>query len=168
MEKSLKELSYFIRPGNLFVCWEPYKLATVLGSCVAVCLFDARTKVAGMGVFAFPKIKNDSNHTFYGNYSIPKLLEMMYNLGAQRDSIRAHIVGGSYSKQYLTKDFGNKNVEIAEKYLKKNKILVVNNDTRGSFGRKVLFDTYCGEIIVYKSNNIREKDWYDHKSFNNR
>ncbi len=168
MEKTIKELSYFIKPGNLFVCWEPYKLATVLGSCVAVCISDPVTKVAGMAVFAFPKFKSSVNHTYYGNYSIPKLLEMMYNLGARKQTLQAHIVGGAYSSKYLSKDYGKKNAELAQKILKKHKILVVNNDTGGIFGRKIVFDTYCGEMIVYKSNNIREKDWYDHKSFNNR
>ena len=168
MEKSIKELSYFLKPGNLFVCWEPYKLATVLGSCVAVCISDPITKVAGMSVFAFPKAKGDLNSTYFASSSIPKLLEMMYNLGARKQCMQAHVLGGAYSKKYLSKDFGKKNVEIALKYLKKNKISVVNNDTGGTFGRKIVFDTNCGEIIVYKSNNIREKDWYDYKSFNNR
>ncbi len=168
MEKTIKELSYYVKPGNLFVCWEPYKLATVLGSCVAVCLIDPVTKVSGMSVFAFPKLKSDKFHTFYANYSIPKLLDMMYNLGANKYNLQAHIVGGAYSSKYLSKDFGKKNVEVAVKLLNKNKISIVNNDTGGTFGRKIVFDTSCGEIIVYKSNNIREKDWYDHKSFNYR
>lgn len=168
MENSIKDLNYFIKPGNIFVCWQKYRIATVLGSCIAICLSDPVTKVSGMNIFAFPKKKKNIDATYCGNYAIPQLLDMMFNLGAQRNNIQAHIIGGSFSKKYLSKDVGKKNAEFAQKFLKKNKISIVNNDTGGPFGRKILFDTECGEIIVYKAQNIREKDWYDDKSINYR
>lgn len=168
MEKSIKDLNYFLKPGNMFVCWEPYRLATVVGSSVAICLSDHVSHVAGMNVFTFPKLKGNLNETYYGSYAIPKLLEMMFNLGSNKKNIQAHIVGGAFSKKYLSNDIGKKNVEIAQKCLKKNKISIVNIDVGGEFGRKVLFDTSCGEIIVYKAKSIREKDWYDDKSISYR
>lgn len=164
MQESTKELNYFLKPGNMFVCWEPYKLATVVGSSVAVCLSDHVCQVAGMAVFIFPKLKNELNPTYYGSYAIPKLLEMMLNLGADKKNIQAHIVGGAFCEKYSSNDIGKKNIEISKRYLKKHKISIVNIDTGGTFGRKILFDTSCGEIIVYKARQIREKDWYDDKS----
>ena len=156
-----------MEPGNIFVCWQPYKLAAVLGSCVAVCLWDSISNVAGMSVFAYPKHKDNKDLTSFGSYSMPRLMEMMFNLGARNTYLQAHIIGGAFSKKYLTTDIGKKNIDIAQKILKKNKIEIVNNDTGGIFGRKVLFDTKTGEIIVYKARKIREKDWYDYKSIGN-
>ncbi len=160
MEKSVKSLNYYLEPGNIFVCWQPYKLAAVVGSAVAVCLLDHISGVAGMSVFAFPKNNHTYKNSMSGNDSLPQLLEMMYNLGARKQHIQAHVLGGSFSKKYLKEDIGKKNIKIAFDYLKRNKIQIVNDDTGGGFGRKILFDTSCGEIVVYKANNIREKDWY--------
>lgn len=168
MEKETKELNYFLEPGSIFACWEPYKIATVLGSCVSVCLTDTVSKVSGMNNFAFPKKKGQQSLTKFGNYSIPQLLQMMFSLGAEKKNIQAHIIGGSCSTKYASKDIGKKNIKEAKKLLKKYRIPVVNDDTGGTFGRKVLFDTHNGEIIVYKSQNIREKDWYGDKSIDYR
>lgn len=168
MGNEVKDLNYFVKPGNIFVSWKKYQVATVLGSCVAICLSDPVSKVSGMNIFAFPKKKTNMSETYCGNYAIPKLLDMMVDMGAKKKNIQAHIVGGSYSKNFLSKDVGRENAKFAKKFLEKNKIEIVNNDTGGPFGRKVLFDTENGEIIVYKARNIREKDWYDYKSINHR
>lgn len=161
-------MNYFLEPGSIFTCWEPYRVATVLGSCVSVCLADPVKKIAGMNLFAYPKKKGNQDLTGYGNYSIPQLIEMMFELGADKKNIEAHIIGGACSTEYASRDLGKKNVKIAKKILKKYKIPVVNDDTGGTFGRKVLFDTERGEVIVYKARNIREKDWYGDKSISYR
>jgi len=164
MQQKNEDLNYFLEPGSIFACWEPYRVATVLGSCVAVCLTDSVNQISGINNFPYPKKKGEQSLTKFGNYSIPQLLNMMFNLGADKKNIEAHIVGGAYSTKYASKDIGKKNVEMAKKMLKKYKIPVINDDTGGTFGRKVLFDTENGEIIVYKSKNLREKDWYGDKS----
>ncbi len=162
MEKSVKKLNYFLEPGNVFVCWQPYKLATVVGSSVAICMFDQLSKVSGMTVFSFPNSTYKNEIPYSGAHSIPQLLEMMYNLGARNHNIQAHVLGGSFSKLYQNKDIGKKNIEMAFKSLKKNRIQIINDDTGGIFGRKIVFDTACGDIVVYKAKYIREKDWYDY------
>lgn len=105
---------------------------------------------------------------FFGNSSIEHLLRMLCDMGAQKHNIQAHIVGGAYSQEHDSAKIGKKNVTEAKKMLKKFKIPVVNEDIGGPFGRKVLFDTTNGEIIVYKSRNLREQDWYADKSINHR
>lgn len=164
METKNEELNYYLEPGSIFTCWEPYRVATVLGSCVSVCLSDPVTKISGMNNFAYPKKKGKQSLSKFGNYSIPYLLKMMFNLGADKKNIQAHIIGGSSSKEYASRTLGKKNIEMAKKILKKYKIPVVNDDTGGTFGRKVLFDTANGEIIVYKAKKLREEDWYGDKS----
>jgi len=139
-----------------------------LGSFVAVCLCDPTTKVAGMNHFILPKKKGGCNLARYGNSSIEHLLRMMCNMGAIKNNIQAHIIGGAYSDEHSSKKIGKKNIEMAKKMLQKFNIPIVNNDTGGTFGRKVLFNTTNGEIIVYKSRKIREQDWHDDKSFSYR
>lgn len=168
MEKEIQELNYFLEPGSVFTCWEAYKIATVIGSCVSVCLTDPVSKISGMNIFAFPKKKGKHSLTKFGNYSVPYLIKTMFSLGVEKKNLQAHIIGGAFSKEHLKKDIGKKNVEMARKILKKYKIPVVNDDTGGIFGRKVLFDTNSGEVLVYKARHIREKDWYGDKSIDYR
>jgi len=168
MQTNDQELNYFLEPGSIFTCWQPYRIATVLGSCVSVCLSDTVSKISGMNSITLPKKEGEENLTRFANYSIPQLLEMMFELGAEKKNIEAHIIGGSFSKKYSTRDIGKETVIEARKILKKYKIPVVNDDTGGEFGRKVLFDTEKGEIIVYKARDLREKDWYGYKSIDYR
>lgn len=168
MQEQDQELNYFLEPGSIFTCWEPYRIATVLGSGVSICLTDPENKVSGMNNIIFPKKKGNEGLTKFANYSIPQLIDMMFELGADKKNIEAHIIGGSYQKKYLTRDIGKETVKEAKKILKKYKIPIVNDDTGGSFGRKVLFDTSKGEIIVYKAKDLREKDWYGYKSIDYR
>ncbi len=168
MQQKNQKSHYYLEPGSIFACWEPYTLATVLGSCVAVCLCDTISKVAGMNHFVFPKQKGQNNPIKCANYSIPQLLKMVTEMGANKKNLEAHIIGGSFSGEYASKDIGKKNIEMAKKMLAKYKIPVVNEDTGGKFGRKVVFNTNSGEIIVCKVKSIREQDWYDDKSISNR
>ena len=39
---------HFLYPAELYVSKTPYQINTILGSCVAVCLFDPVTKIGGM------------------------------------------------------------------------------------------------------------------------
>ncbi len=92
---------------------------------------------------------------------------MLLEMGAKKENLRAHVLGGSYNYEQNSSKIGKKNVDLAKKFLKKNDIKIVNNDTGGFFGRKVLFNTANGEVMVYKANKIRAKDWYGDKSINN-
>jgi hypothetical protein len=38
---------YYLHTGQVFATDEPYAVTTILGSCVAVCLWDDRSQVAG-------------------------------------------------------------------------------------------------------------------------
>lgn len=89
-------------------------------------------------------------------------------MGASKKNLEAHIIGGSFSGEYASKDIGKKNIEMAKKILAQYKIPIVNEDTGGPFGRKVVFNTNEGEILVCKVKKIREQDWYGDKSINNR
>jgi len=158
---------YFVQPGFIFVSKEPYLLSTVLGSCISVCLWDPTLKFGGMNHYLHHKpFKKEANARF-GSVSIPYMINLMINLGSNKHNLKAHVVGGAQNSNMGSYLVGKQNIEIAEKILKKNFIEIVTFDTGGAMGRKVVFDSETGEIVVYKVNNLREYDWYDDKSFNN-
>ncbi len=47
--------SVYLHPGEVYVTGEPTRITTILGSCVSVCLFDARAGVAGLNHFLLPR-----------------------------------------------------------------------------------------------------------------
>ena len=45
---------FFLYPAALFVNKRPHQVTTILGSCVAVCLYDAKLRQGGINHFMLP------------------------------------------------------------------------------------------------------------------
>ncbi len=159
---------YFLQPGYIFVSSEPHLLSTVLGSCVSVCIWDPKLGFGGMNHYVHAKPFGKEKNAQFGSVSIPYMIRAMIEMGSQKYNLKAHIVGGSQNPQMRSSTIGKQNIHIAETFLKENFIDIITFDTGGCFGRKVIFDTQTGEIVIYKVNKLREEDWYDDKSSNYR
>ena len=109
-----------LQPGEFFVTDEDVLLTTVLGSCIAVCVYDPKLKIAGMNHFMLPEV-NDAGHSKefmhrhhqaalrYGNWAMEELLNNMFKKGAERERIVFKIFGGSRLFD-STVDIGAKNI----------------------------------------------------------
>jgi chemotaxis protein CheD len=155
-----EKAKYFIQPGYIFVCREPHLLSTVLGSCVSVCTWDSDSGFGGMNHYILPKPFNKERTARFGSISIPHLIKSLVDLGAEKHKLKCHIVGGAQNPAYGSAIVGKENIKIAENLIKKHYIDIVTFDTGGELGRKVVFDTETGEIVIYKVNSLRENDWY--------
>jgi len=161
--------SYFVQPGYIFVSREPHLLSTVLGSCISVCIWDPVLKFGGMNHYIHAKPFNKKEKSAkYASLSIPYLIKTMVEIGSKKYNLKGHIVGGSQNPKMGSIAVGRDNILIAETLLKQHYIDIITFDTGGELGRKVVFDTETGEIVIYKVNKLREYDWYADKSFNNR
>lgn len=159
---------YFLYPGYIFISKEPHLLSTVLGSCVSVCIWDPALKFGGMNHYMHAKPFKKERTAQFGIIAIPYLIKTLIKMGAQKHNLKAHIVGGAQNNQMGSLIVGKQNIEIAEELLRKNFIDIITFDTGGEFGRKVIFDTETGEIVIYKVKKLRDNDWYADKSSNNR
>lgn len=158
---------YFLQPGYIFVSKEPHLISTVLGSCVSVCIWDEINHFGGMNHYIHPKPFEKQRSAHFGSISIPHLINLLVKMGSKKSNLKAHIIGGAQNKEINCCIVAKQNVEIAEKILKKYHISVMINDTGGEMGRKIVFDTETGEVVVMKVHNLREYDWYDDKCFDN-
>lgn len=71
--------------------------STVLGSCVAVCLYEPDAMVGGMNHFLLPGSLEDATGDMkYGAYSMELLINGLLKLGADRFKLEAKIFGGSH------------------------------------------------------------------------
>jgi len=133
----------YLHPGDVHVTVRPTQLTTILGSCVSVCLFDARARVAGMNHFLLPRApENAVASTRYGDVAMDVLVARMLSLGASRDRMIAKLFGGANVLRAFGEGelhIGLANVELARLALERQGIAVGAEDVGGPRGRKLVF-----------------------------
>lgn len=148
--------------GDFYVSNDPNEaISTLLGSCVALCLFDKSAKIAGMNHFLVPGdarfIKSEQpGSSKDGLYAIEYLTQQMKNQGANFKHVTAGVFGGGHmlsrSKIFSPDD----NVRLAKTYLKMLKIPIVKEDTGGNVGRQVIFFCKNGDMAVRHVNQTMD------------
>ncbi len=142
-------LQHFLYPSTLFASKEPYVVQTILGSCVAICLYDSKAKIGGINHYMLPTWNgNDLASPKYGNIAVERLINRMLQLGSKLENIEAKIFGGgdliSTDKSVML--IGERNIRIARVLLEEKNIPIVASSTGGRKGRKILFFTETGEV----------------------
>ncbi|HON19156.1 MAG TPA: chemotaxis protein CheD [Salinivirgaceae bacterium] len=157
--------THYLYPAALFFSKEPHLINTILGSCVAVCLYDTTLKVGGMNHYMLPYWNGQGLASpKYGNIAIEKLVEQMVKSGCSRQNLIAKVFGGGEVIDAGTNMFniGKRNIEIAETMLRDMGIKIAASDTGGKLGRKVQFNTLTGAVMMKFiqrtiTNNANEK-----------
>ncbi len=153
---------YFLNPGELIFSTKPIIIKTVLGSCVAVCLYDKEKKYGGMCHFLLPETQGNNISTKYGDIAIQTLINKFISSGSNIKSLEASIIGGAFiifdEKEIFF--IGDRNVEIAAQILRKNDIRIKSVNTGGEHGKKVQFNTSTNQIIVQSLEHIEIEDLY--------
>jgi chemotaxis protein CheD len=139
----------FLYPASLYAEPEPAQVVTILGSCVAVCLWDPVLQIGGINHFMLPLWNGQGLASpRYGNIAIEKLLSRLEYLGSKRGDIKAKIFGGGEVIESGTNQFqiGKRNIAVAREYLSEFNIPIVSSSVGGKLGRKILFYTETGEV----------------------
>lgn len=140
---------HFLYPGAIYINPEPYLITTILGSCIAVCLYDPVLKIGGMNHYMLPLWNGQGLASpRYGNFAIKKLIDNIESLGSSRKNIRAKIFGGAEIISTNVSQFmiGERNISIAKELLHEENIPIIASSVGGKYGRKIIFDTYSGEV----------------------
>ncbi len=145
-------LDVYLHPGRIFVSAEPSTVRMVLGSCVAVCLWDPLRRVGGANHFLLPyPVGSGQDSPRFGNVAVQRLIEKLLALGCPKPNLLAKLFGGSCvleAFQEKETHLGTKNVVVARKLLKEEGIPVVAEDVGGQRGRRVIFQTDDGSAWV--------------------
>ena len=136
----------FLLPGEYHITKNPKIIATLLGSCVAVCLYNEINRSAGMNHYLQSKAPSpdERNVGKYGDLSIKYMIDTLFTLDPNPDHYKAKIFGGGNVVGHLGiigLAIGEKNIFMAKKILLEHKIPIIENHTGGMQGRKVYFDT---------------------------
>lgn len=145
-------MSSNISPGGWLV-ERDRPMSTLLGSCVAVCMFDPGVQLGGMNHFMLPTMKrgsgDDVDSVLSGDYAMEVLLNGLIGRGAMRQRIRAKAFGaGTIISSLAATGIGQRNAEFARDWLEREKIPLLASDFLGPWSRKILFvpatgDAYC-------------------------
>lgn len=149
-----------ILPGEFYATNDDTMIVTVLGSCVAVCLYDASSGTRGMNHFLLPsdesvQDKIISESARYGVFAMEILVNKMVSLGAVRSNLVAKIFGGgNVLKGFIKNNVGQRNVEFTIDYLSAENIPIVAKDVLMDYPRKVYFDTAQGAVHLKKIKSL--------------
>ncbi len=141
----------FLLPGELCVSKDPIIIATLLGSCVAVVLYNRKLKCAGMNHFMMTKPNDgDVPSGKHGNYSTKMIIKKMLSYDSNIKNIEASIFGGARMFDSGHSEIGYKNIVMAESILKEYGIRIVHKNVSGNLGRKIFLNVATGEVEVRK------------------
>jgi len=149
--ENIKPTYHLLYPSTVFVGTSGTIIETILGSCVAVCLYDPRLKYGGMNHYMLPFGDVESSESMkYGNVAIDVLLAKMTQLGSRRETLIAKVFGGANQYDHKNDAFniGEKNIQLALCILEKISIPVTASSLGGAHGRKVLFNTGSGQVFM--------------------
>ena len=153
-----------IYPGEYYSSFGPEYISTVLGSCVAIALYDAQHKIGGLNHFILAKGgsngRNDSGLVGrFGEFAVELLINDMLQKGAVRANLTAKVFGGSNVFNISNPKMpqvGNDNINFAFSYLERENIPVIASDTGGVEPRKIIYDPSSSKIWLKRIKSDRE------------
>lgn len=114
----------------------PEILTTILGSCIACCLYDPGARVGGMNHFLLAEPAAGSGTVAdqnYGVYLMELLINQMMTRGGIKSRMKAHIYGGANMHAGMAR-IGDVNARFARSFLAAEGIPLVREET-GENGR---------------------------------
>lgn len=143
----------YLLPGKLYASNRPAAITTILGSCVAVCLWDSIKGVGGMNHYLLPDQIGLEQPGRFGDVAVKLLVEKVLGLGALKRNLQSKLFGGACllnptRSRHGETHLGMKNVNIAKKLLNQAGIPVILEEVGGSSGRKLIFHSMDGSAWV--------------------
>jgi chemotaxis protein CheD len=140
-----------IEPGEFFVSNQPIVLSTLLGSCIAACLYDPVHRIIGMNHFllayrhpfqAMTLFESEAGR--YGLHAMELLINDMLRKGASKLNLKAKVFGGGNVLQLressrIGQSVGDVNVRFIKEFLQKESIPMVSSSLGSNIGRKIHF-----------------------------
>lgn len=178
-----RQFKVVIGPGEYLATRESIVISTLLGSCIAVCLYDPVNQIAGMNHFLLATqgnhIKGDVTSPAaarYGNFAMQLLIKAMLSKGAVQQHLQAKVFGGGDVLRHhrnCREDFyriGEDNCRFALNYLENAGIPLMASDFGGDCGRNIHLRAVDFAVFVRKISSQSEllvartahDDWKKH------
>jgi chemotaxis protein CheD len=150
------ELAVSNRPGDVIV-------THALGSCIAVCLFDPVTSVAGMLHFLLPEARINPDRArqqpaVFADTGIPLLFESAYEVGLVKRRAIVKLVGGAEMVPAAGAAFntGRRNALAAKQLLWRNGVFVSRQEIGGTGARTLHLSVADGRLQIVNGHTYKE------------
>lgn len=151
-----------LMPGDYYATARPAMIRTLLGSCVAACLYDPDRSIIGMNHFLLSSRRYSRNIPIvmseagrYGIHAMELLINEMLKLGAKRTNLHAKAFGGGsiYLHSEERDNFfcvGDINSRFIREFLQNDGIPLVAQDLGGESARIIHFKNDDYSVHVKK------------------
>ena len=166
-DTALKTQAVRLMPADYRVSSEPLALVTLLGSCVAACLYDPSIGVGGMNHFMLPGAAGNTRNDLadgdmsarYGAHAMELVINELLKRGASRSRLLAKVFGGGNVLSGFQNDpIGTRNARFVLQYLAAERIPVIAQDLGDTQPRKVCFFVQTGRTLVRRLPSTRDDD----------
>jgi len=162
IDSKFKKKVVSIGPGEYHVTEEDIIIQTVLGSCIAVCLFTDGGITCGMNHFMLPgdSTTEKVDSLRYGAYSMEVLINSLLKLGVRRKDLKAKVFGGGNIIDFKTtkNTVGENNIDFIFDFLKKEDLPIITKHVGGDNARKVMFFSLDKRVLLKEINKTETDD----------
>ncbi|MBE9609644.1 chemotaxis protein CheD [Chitinilyticum piscinae] len=148
--RQLEKLARVIHAGEVAV-ETARPIATLLGSCISVCLYDAKRQAMGMNHFILPDIRRDhtsaTDRELSGMASLELLVNAMLKAGCSKQRLVAKVFGGAQILPCLLHNVGIQNIDFTYNWLRAERIPVQSADVGEQLARKIVANPANGDVF---------------------
>ena len=157
-DPTFKIMAVKVLPGEHYVSLRGEEMiVTVLGSCVAACVWDQKLNIGGMNHFMLPESADNEDAMVnrslrYGNFAMEELLNDVLRQGARRESLEIKIFGGANVISSMGANggslaIGGRNASFARRYLREEQLQITAEDLGGTHPRRIHFFPRTGKVV---------------------
>lgn len=146
-----------VLPGEFFVSDEDIVITTVLGSCVAACIWDRHAGIGGMNHFMLPGGEGGRDADpvglagRYGVFAMEQLINELIKRGGRKANFEAKVFGGGQVLRNMTSiNIGERNAQFVEQFLRTEGIRIGARDLLDVHPRRVAFFPATGRALCKK------------------
>ena len=141
---------------EIFISEEQIEITTMLGSSVAITIYDRVLKNGGLLHFLEPNWNGIGIQSCkYGDVGTSEIIQMFLKNGSLKENLIANIIGGATIGKFDIEilPIGIRNVQSAKRVLDKEDIAVDIVEVGKEVGRYLSFNSETGEVKI--KDNIR-------------
>jgi chemotaxis protein CheD len=150
-----------LMPGELFFGEKVPCLRTLLGSCVAVTLWNPRRRIGGMCHFLLPTRTRPANAPRdgkYGDEAIGMMVDAILRAGTRPQDYEAHLYGGADTMpdiERAMKYVGERNIETGWRLIDQFGFNLMGVDVGENVPRVVRMNLLTGEVDMRRGQPVR-------------